>query len=148
MGQWIHFDDDIFYLNQFVRLYLRSLKLDIDGVYFARKVDEDIRFLDHHLHNLYGTLSGKTHYSELQQNLRFLNKTKLLFCELLSLVLDEGTGSRLDLSRHFEDYTRIRKRQSEEIEIIRGILKEILSSEDEGESISSEEYRLLLDQDA
>ena len=148
MSQWIHYDDDIFYLNQYVRLYLRSLKLDIDGMYFVRKVDEDIRFLDHHLNKLYSSLSGKPRHSELQQNLRFLNKTKLLFCELLTLILEGDTGSHLDLSAHFDEYTRIRNRQHEEVEAIRSILKELLSSEDQSELISSEEYRFLLDQDA
>ncbi len=148
MGQWIHFDDDIFYLNQFVRLYIRSLKLDIDGIYFARKVDEDLRFLDLHLHSLFSSLANKPSYAELQQNLRFLNKTKLLFCELLSHILDEGTGDRLDLSAYIEEYSYMRERQMEEVEQIRGILKEILSTEDQSELISSEEFRLLLDRDA
>lgn len=148
MGQWIHFDDDIFYLNQLVRLYLRSLKLDIDGMYFSEKVDHDIRFLDQHLSNLYSSLADRPYQSEYQQNLRFLNKTKLLFEELLNMIIEEGTGNRLDLSSHFDEYSRIRKRQNEEVEAIRGILKNILSSENQSELISSEEYRYLLDFDA
>lgn len=148
MSQWVHFDDDIFYLNQFVRLYLRSLKLDIDGIYFAKKVDEDIRFLEHHLSSLYSSLTNKPRYSELQQNLRFLNKTKLLFCELLEELVEGESGKRLDLQDNMEEYTRIRSRQFEEVEAIRDTLKEILSSEDQSELISSEEYRFLLDQDA
>ncbi|MFO7849157.1 MAG: hypothetical protein R6V67_04270 [Spirochaetia bacterium] len=148
MSQWIHFDDDIFYLNQFVRLYLRSLKLDIDGIYFARKVDEDIRFLDYHLSGLYSSLSSTPHNIELQQNLRFLNKTKLLFCELLSFILEGETDAHLDLSEQFEDYRHIRSHQYKEVEEIRDILKEILSSEDQSELISSEEYRFLLNHDA
>ncbi len=148
MSQWIHFDDDIFYLNQYVRLYIRSLKLDIDGMYFARKVDEDIHFLDHHLSNLFSSLTSKPHHSELQQNLRFLNKTKLLFCELLELILDGQTGTHLDLSGYFDEYRQAKARQYEEVEEIRGILKEILSSENQSELISSEEYRFLLDQES
>ncbi len=148
MSQWIHFDDDIFYLNQFVRLYMRSLKLDIDGIYFARKVDEDIRFLDHHLSNLYSSISSTPHNMELQQNLRFLNKTKLLFCELLSFILDEETDDHLDLSGQFEEYRRMQNHQYEEVEAIRGILRDILSSEDQSELVSSEEYRFLLNNDA
>lgn len=145
MGQWVHYDDDIYYLNESIRMLMRNLKLHLDGTYFEEKVHHELMFLDKLLSQFYRALTANQFLHERPQNLRFLNKTKRLFCTLLQSIVNGTSASHLDLSAHFEEYKKTVSRQEQEISEIRSVLFEIVHNEDQNEQVSSEEYKFLLD---
>jgi len=141
----VHYDDDIYYLNESIRMLMRNLKLHLDGTYFEDKVQYELQFLDKLLSQFYRALTANQFLHERPQNLRFLNKTKRLFCNLLEGIVQGSTASHLDLSAHFEEYNKAIKRQEQEITEIRSVLFELVHEEDRNEQVSSEEYKFLLD---
>ena len=145
MGHWVHYEDDIFFLNEQIRLFTRNLQLHLDSTYFADKIHRDLSFFDNLLSQFYRSLTANQGVINRPQNLRFLNKTKRLFCNLLDSIVTGHTAAHLDLSSHFEEYTSAQMRQEEEIREIRSLLNEIVSQEDPEELISSEEYKFLFD---
>jgi hypothetical protein len=147
MKQWIHFDDNIFFVSQYIRLLLQDLKLNIDGSYFDGKVDEDIRFLNRTLSEIHSLLNEQPAGFERNQNLRFLAKNKMLFAEMLDMIVSGTLGSSLDLTPFFQEYTEMAEWQRRETDEIRETLQESLSQDDLSELISQEEYRFLLGED-
>jgi hypothetical protein len=144
MKQWIHFDDNIFFLSQYIRLLFQDLKLNIDGSYFDQKVDEDIRFIHRTLTEIYTLLNEQPAAFERNQNLRFLGKNKMLFSEVLDMIVSGALGTSLDLTPYFQEYSEMAEEQRRETDEIRGLLREALSQEDLSELISQEEYHFLL----
>ncbi len=144
MKQWIHFDDNIFFLSQYIRLLLQDLKLNIDGSYFDQKVDEDIRFLNYTLSDIYSLLTEQPASFERSQNLRFLGKNMMLFAEMLDLIVGGSLATSFDLTPYFQEYNELAEQKRRETDEIRGLLKEALSQEDMSELISQEEYHFLL----
>ncbi len=145
MGHWVHYEDDIFFLNEQIRLLSRNLKLHLDSTYFADKIHQDILFFDNMLSQFYRSLTANQVVVDRPQNLRLLNKTKRLFCNLLDSIVSGHIAAHLDLSSHFDEYTSAEVRQEEEIREIRSLLNEIVSQEEPEELISSEEYKFLFD---
>ena len=145
MGHWVHYEDDIFFLNEQIRLLARNLKLHLDATYFADKVHQDLMFFDNLLSQFYRSLTANQVVVDRPQNLRFLNKTKRFYCNLLDSIVSGHIATHLDLSSHFEEYTNTQMRQEEEIHEIRSLLNEIISQEEPEELISSEEYKFLFD---
>ena len=147
MKQWIHFDDNIFFLSQYIRLLLQDLKLNIDGSYFDQKVDEDLRFIANTLSDIYSLLSEQPASFERSQNLRFIGKNMMLFSEMLDLIVAGSLAASLDLTPYFQEYSELAEQKRRETDEIRELLKEALSQEDMSELISQEEYRFLLGED-
>ncbi|MFW5712652.1 MAG: hypothetical protein ACOC2P_01500 [Spirochaetota bacterium] len=145
MGHCVHYEDDIFFLNEQIRLLLRNLKLHLDSTYFADKIHQDLLFYDNMLSQFYRSLTANQVVVDRLQNLRLLNKTKRLFCNLLDSIVSGHIAEHLDLSSHFDEYTSTLVRQEEEIREIRSLLNEIISQEEPEELISSEEYKFLFD---
>jgi hypothetical protein len=107
-------------------------------------VDEDIRFLSRTLSDIYTLLCEQPQNFERNQNLRFLAKNKMLFAELLDMVVSGSLAFSLDLTPYFQEYSEFSEQQRRETEEIRDMLKEAISQEDLSELISQEEYRFLL----
>jgi len=145
MGQWVHYDDDIYYLNESIRMLGRNLKLHLDGTYFEDKVHHELQFLDDLLSQFYRALTANQFLHERPQNLRFLNKTKRLYCNLLESIVEGTIAEHLDLSAHLDEYSKAITRQEQEIAEIRSVLFGIVNEEDQNEQVSSEEYKFLLD---
>ncbi len=145
MGHWVHYEDDIFILNDKLRLLLRDLKLHLDATYFAEHVHRELLFIDNMLSQFYRSLTANQGVVDRPQNLRFLSKTKRLFCNLLDNIVSGQLATDLDLSSHFEEYTNTQVRQEEEIRDIRTLLNELIAKEEPEELISSEEYKFLFD---
>ena|SRR6056297_1335830 len=87
MGHWVHYEDDIFFLNEQIRLLARNLKLHLDSTYFADKIHQDLLFFDNMLSQFYRSLTANQVVVDRPQNLRLLNKTKRLFCNLLDSIV-------------------------------------------------------------
>lgn len=145
MGHWVHYENDIFFLNEKIRFLMRNLKLNLDATYFAENVHKDLLFFDNLLSQFFRTLSANQVIVERPQNLRFLSKTKRLYCNLLDNIVSGHLAAHLDLSSHFDEYTNAQIRQEEEIREIRSLLNELISQEEPEELISSEEYKFLFD---
>jgi hypothetical protein len=143
MGHKVHYDNDIFFLNETIRVLWRNLKLSLDGNYFSEKVHQDLLFLHSALSKFHLDLTTNKLLLDRPQNLRFLSKTKHFYCELLRGIISGSVAAHLDLSRHFEEYTRNMQQQEHEIMEIRSILREMISSEDPDELVGSEEYKFL-----
>ncbi len=143
MGQKVNYDNDIFFLNEYIRMLMRNLKLHLDAAYFENKVHNDLLYLNDTLSQFYRALTANHQLLDRPQNLRFLNKTKSLYCSLLGEIISVTTAADLDLSPYFEEYEKYLRKQEEEILEIRSILHEMISREDQDELISSEEYKFL-----
>ena len=145
MGHWVHYEDDIFFLNEKIRLLARDLKLHLDSAYFAEHVHQELIFFDNMLSQFYRSLTANQEIFERPRNLRFLNKTKRLYCNLLDGITSGHTAPHLDLSSHFNEYNNAQIQQEEEILKIRTLLNEIIMHEEPEDLISSEEYKFLFD---
>ncbi len=148
MGHWVHYENDIFFLNEKIRFLMRNLKLNLDATYFAENVHKDLLFFDNLLSQFFRTLSANQVIVERPQNLRFLSKTKRLYCNLLDNIVSGHLADHLDLSSHFDEYTNAQIRQEEEIREIRSLLNELISQEEPEELIGSEEYKFLFDENS
>lgn len=145
MSQRVHYDNDIYFLNESIRMLMRNLQLQLDGTFFETKVHREIVFLNEMLSQFFRTLSSNHLLLDRSQNLRFLNKTKRLYCDLLEVILSGTISSHLDLSPHFEEYKKYKEKQENEIADIRALLREVIAGEDQGDLVSSEEYKFLFE---
>ncbi len=101
MTQYIHYEANIFMLNDLLRHIQRSLKIDIDNDYFLEKIKSDLLFSESKLANLYKSLKGSTLQLDKDQYLRHLYKSKNLFIEIVESILNNSSGRSLDFSDFF-----------------------------------------------
>ncbi|HDQ13521.1 MAG TPA: hypothetical protein ENN41_01755 [Sediminispirochaeta sp.] len=145
MTRRLNYENDIFVLHEAIRLTHKSLLLPLDGTFFEGKIHHDIVFFNDLLSQLFRNLSSNHLLPNRPQNLRFLNRAKRLYCDLLSELLNAEKGTSLDLFSHFEEYKKYNAKQEQEIRAIRELLLEESQQDAEDELISSEEYKFLFE---
>lgn len=147
MTQYIHYDANIFMLNDLLRYIQRSLKIDIDNDYFLEKIKSDLLFAESKLANLYESLKDSTLQLDKAQYFRHLYKTKSLFLEIAENILDNSTGRSLD----FTDFNARLKDavldQQFEYDDIGKILSNTDADEFDKDQISQEELMFLMSND-
>lgn len=144
MTQYIHYEANIFMLNDLLRHIQRSLKLDIDNDYFLEKIKSDLLFSESKLTNLYESLKDSTLQLDKDQYLRHLYKSKKLFIEIVESILNNSSGRSLDLSNFFPRLKDAVYEQQYEYNDIGDILAR---NNDEGtgsDQISQEELMFLM----
>ena len=147
MTQYIHYEANIFMLNDLLRHIQRSLKIDIDNDYFLEKIKSDILFTESKLATLYESLKDSTLQLDKAQYFRHLYKTKSLFLEIADSILDNNTGRSLD----FDDFKgRLRDavlEQQFEHDDISKILAKTNADDLDTNQISKEELMFLMSND-
>jgi len=144
MTQYIHYEANIFMLNDLLRHIQRSLQIDIDNDYFIEKIKSDLLFSESKLTDLYESLKDSTLQLDKDQYLRHLYKSKNLFIDIAESILNNSAGRSLD----FSDFTPRLKEAVYEQQYENNDISDILSSNNEQEpgsdQISQEELIFLM----
>ncbi|MDR0878007.1 MAG: hypothetical protein LBN21_08140 [Treponema sp.] len=104
MNKRINFEDNIFILEQRIRIIRDVLALDPDPDLFLDKTIDDVVFIDAALNTLLGSLVENTRLLEREEELDSFQDLELLFSRVLSELLD-GSGSI-----SLEDFPMIREK--------------------------------------
>jgi hypothetical protein len=144
MTQYIHYEENIFMLNDMLRHIERSLKIDVDNDYFLEKIKSDLLFSESKLANLYESLIDSTLKLDKEQYLRHLYKTKNLFIEIAESLLNNTSGRSLD----FTDFKPRLKEAVLEQQFENNNIGDILNKDNEDmpdtDQISQEELMFLM----
>ncbi len=144
MTQYIHYEANIFMLNDLLRHIQRSLKLDIDNDYFLEKIKSDLLFSESKLANLYESLKDSTLQLDKDQYLRHLYKSKNLFIEIVESILNNSSGRSLDFSNFFPRLKEAVYEQQYEYNDIGDILSRNNEEGSGSDQISQEELMFLM----
>lgn len=144
MTQYIHYEANIFMLNDLLRHIQRSLKLDIDNDYFLEKIKSDILFSESKLSDLYQSLKDSTLQLDKDQYLRHLYKSKNIFIEIAESIINNNTGRSLDFSDFFPRLKEAVYEQKYEYTDISDILSKSKDDNPGSNQISQEELLFLM----
>ena len=143
MHQTIHFEDDLYFVNELINALEEGLNVKLDRQFFFDKIVEDIFFLDLTINKLAEALSENTQFVQVQQLMRTLQVAKLKFIELLGIILSGDSGME-DAFAPFDPKLRsLIDSHREDSEKIRELY---LSADEKStplEGISQEEYQFL-----
>ena len=143
MGQKIHFEDNIFFLNEIVRTLQRNITLKPDPEFFHEKIKADLAFLDSALTRLFTILHDSPHLINRQQYLRYLMKTMNRFNRLLDSFSDETHFEpHFDLSQLAGVLQDYKNNQENNIKEIAGIIF-TSTDKDNQDQVSQEEFKCL-----
>lgn len=143
MGQWIHYEADIFFLMDSIHLLKRNLSLEVDAAYFSEKVVEDIRFIDERLKGLFTSLQSSAFLLDRNRYVRFLYKAKMAFGELMEAIADGSLGTQIGLAPHAERLRELGRNQTEEAEALLVTADSKPEAEERIDQISHEEFKFL-----
>ncbi|MCF6334885.1 MAG: hypothetical protein L3J12_04005 [Spirochaetales bacterium] len=144
MTQYIHYEENIFMLNDLLRHIERSLKIDIDSNVFLEKIKSDLIFAEGKLSSLYEALKDSTLQLDKIQYFRHLYKTKSLFLRITDSILNKSIGRSLDFSDFLERLREAEKEQEFEQNDIESYLAKTDNSDMDTNLISQEELMFLM----
>lgn len=144
MGNIIHYENDLFYLNYHLRLLNDSLKLDLDPSIYKLHLRNEIAFLAETIIFFFDSLK----HSQLKVNrLHYLKKLYDInkgFVDFLNFIITGQSPSASIFKDDFSQLSAMReKHQRFEKEIFSILRASRQFSPDENESLSEEEYRVL-----
>jgi hypothetical protein len=148
MAERIHYEDDLFFLNTYIKGLKDGFTLDIDPDFYLDKVVEDIFFIDATLDRIFSSLRENVHLIKRSEYLRSLMRTKQAFEAFLSDVVE----GKLPFAEHLEPFLpRLRASLNEhgnDVAEIHAMLKQLgYSFPEHQDMISEEEFRHLLSGD-
>ncbi len=144
MTQYIHYEENIFMLNDLLRHIERSLKIDIDSNVFLEKIKSDLIFAEGKLSSLYEALKDSTLQLDKIQYFRHLYKTKSLSLRITDSILNKSIGRSLDFSDFLERLREAEKEQEFEQNDIESYLAKTDNSDMDTNLISQEELMFLM----
>ncbi len=147
MTQYIHYEANIFMLNDLLRHIQRSLKIDIDNDLFIDKIKSDLLFAESNLTDLYRTLKDSTLQLDKNQYLRHLSKVKNIFIDIAESILNRTSGRSLDFSDFTERLKEALYEQKFENSDIDNILTKSIDTDLSKDQISQEELHFLMASD-
>ncbi len=143
MQQPIRFEENLYFLNEYLNAIEAGLELKIDGHIYFDKVVEDIFFIDATLNKLYAAVSGNYRLVQATAIFRSIQISKIRFADLLERITLGKTGLE-------DNFTPFIQKLKDLISEHRGdaakIRDEYLTDENSAtprEGISSEEYQFL-----
>jgi hypothetical protein len=141
----IHYGDNIFYLETFIRTIKNGLALEIDQEYFGARLLEDILFLDSSLNKIHASLKANAHLIRKSDYLRALLRAKRNFAGILKTIVTEKPPGAACLQTNFSKLKICEAQHIRDIEELRSAI-EIRAKDPAPESdvISGEEFRFLL----
>ncbi len=144
MTQYIHYEANIFMLNDLLRHIQRSLKIDIDNDVFLDKIKSDLLFTESKLSDIYISLKNSTLQLDKFQYLRHLYKTKNIFIEITESIINSTLGRSLDFSDFSERLKEALYQQKNENNDINDILTMSNDTDFSKDQISQEELLFLM----
>lgn len=143
MGQWIHYEADIFFLMDSIHLLKRNLALEVDAAYFLDKVLQDLRFIDARLTGLHNSLKGNSYLLDRNKYIRYLYKAEKAFAALCISIVKGDTGSQIGLAAHSRIIDSMGKGQSDHAEELFGSTAITVNREEQLDQLSQEEFKYL-----
>jgi len=144
MTQYIHYEANIFMLNDLLKHIQRSLKIDIDNDLFIDKIKSDLLFAESNLANLYLSLKESTLQLDKNQYLRHLSKAKNIFIDIAESIINNTSGRSLDFSNFTERLKEALYEQKFENNDITDILTKSNDTDLSKDQISQEELHFLM----
>lgn len=144
MTQYIHYEANIFMLNDLLRHIQRSLKIDIDNELFLDKIKSDLLFAESKLADLYISLKESTLQLDKYQYLRHLYKAKNIFIDIVESILNSTSGRSLDFSEFTDKLKDALYEQKFENNDIDDILTRSNNTDMSKDQISQEELFFLM----
>ncbi len=143
MQQPIRFEENLYFLNEYLNAVESGLELKIDAHIYLDKVVEDIFFIDATLNKLYAAVSGNNRLVQATAILRSIQISKIRFADLLDHITHGKTG----LEENFIPFIqKLKELISEHRSDAARIRDEYLADDNSTtprEGISSEEYQFL-----
>lgn len=143
MGQWIHYEADIFFLMDNIQFLRRNLALNVDAAYFADKIIDDISFLEQRLSSLHDSLVQSVYLLERNSYIRFLYKAQIAFAELLEKIAAGELGQQAGLNDQRDTFTESAKVMKKRASELQKSSTGQGSAQDRADQISREELRYL-----
>jgi hypothetical protein len=144
MSKQVNYGDNLFFLQDMVRVLKNGLTLDIDSAYFLDKVVEDLLFIDTALSKIFAKLKENTHLIERNEYLRSLMLAKSSFSDLLEDLAESKIGRDFNLELFLEKFRKIITQHRQDINEIQDLLSTEEDSIHTGEVVSGEEIAFLL----
>ena len=143
MGQKIHFDENIFFLSDSIRLLERNIPLLLDSEIMGEKLVSDILHISKGLTRMASLLQENTHLLNRSTHIRFLIKSTRTFLTLLSSIQGKVFPVSEALLAHIQNLPGLVSR----LELMLAELEQILQTADipeDSDQISAEEFHYLL----
>jgi hypothetical protein len=148
MSARINYDDNLFYVSQWLKQLRAANRLDIDSDIFLHKIVEDILFIHEVLRKMSLNLQKNDSFIHRLEFLRMLVLTKKEFVQFLEELQVTTSAFAENLIPFHDQFMQCRNIHYEDIQNITDILEnEAGFDKDESDIISSDEYRFLFKPD-
>ena len=146
MSEKVHYEDNLFFLLTDITRLKNGLKLSIDNDFFARKILEDLFFIDASLSCHYQLLKENPYLIRRRDYLFSVQKLKRKLTELQDAVLDMTAFFREEEKERFPEIKRSLAKHLQDIQEIRQEIRSNMENpKEDNSSLSSSEYSLLMD---
>jgi hypothetical protein len=147
MGQTIHFEEDLYFLNELLNTLEGGISLNLDRLFFFDKIIEDIFFIDTTIGRLYSALNENYRIVQLGTVTSGILTIKQRFINLLSIITSGSSGMGEAFTPFVEKFSELIDSHNKDIHILQ---KSLLSPDNHStprEGISREEYQFLFPSD-
>ena len=146
MATRIHYGDNIYYIETFLKTIKNGLALEIDADYFCEKMLEDLLFIGSAMGRIYNSLKANTHLIKKADYSRSLLRAKRDFIALVDDILAKKLPLASELSSGFPKLKICRAEEARDVEEIRAFIetREQVDLAAESDLISREEFHFLL----
>jgi len=147
MGQTIHFEEDLYFLNELLNTLDGGITLNLDRLFFFDKIIEDIFFVDTTIGRLYSALGESYRIVQVEHVTRSIITLKQRFMDFLSVILSNSSVMGDAFSPFAEKFSDMKDSHRRDVEELQ---KSLLSSDSQStprEVISQEEYQFLFPSD-
>lgn len=147
MGQTIHFEEDLYFLNELLNTLDGGVALNLDRLFFFDKIIEDIFFIDTTIGRLYSALGESYRIVQAESVTRGIITVKQRFTDFLSIIVSNSSGMGEAFTPFLEKFSEMTDSHRRDVEELQ---KSLLSSDMQStprEVISQEEYQFLFPSD-
>lgn len=148
MGVRLNYDDNLFYINAWLKQLRAGIQLEIDGEMFLHKIVEDILFIHDCLMKLNTMLIKNPHFIQRLEFLRMLVLSKKEYVRFIEDLRNSDKGFAPLLAPFLDQFEQCRAiHRMDIIEITEILEAESGIEKEESDIISMDEYRFLFKQD-
>lgn len=148
MSARINYEDNLFYVSNWLKQLHAANRLDIDADIFLHKIVEDILFIHEVLRKLNLNLQKNEAFIHRLEYLRMLVLTKKEFVQFIEELQMNTSAFAEHLVPFHDQFMQCRNTHYEDIQTITGILEQEAGfDKEESDIISSDEYRFLFKPD-
>jgi hypothetical protein len=126
MAQYIHYQDNIFYITRIVQTVTDAAGIDIDPEYFSERIIADIRYSDQSIRKMRDILSENSRMAERPEYLKLLGLSAAKFAEALASLASGRNELGKALVNQKDELMQIYQAQRMIASEIRDTLSELL----------------------